>query len=69
MVEDNITIFELSSGIEIMVCPQYNIRQLYEKLVGFHNKKIYKAVINVTYTIEIEKVGSYKASEIYDNYK
>ena len=47
MVADNITIFEEGSGIEIMVYPQYNIRQLYEKLVGIHNKKIYKAVINV----------------------
>jgi len=48
MVEDNITIFEEGLGIEIMVGPQYDIRQLYEKVVGFHNKKISKAVINVT---------------------
>ena len=65
MVEDNITIFEDGLGIEIKESPQYDIGQLYEKLVGFHNKEISKAVLTVTLTTEIEKVGSYKASEIH----
>jgi len=65
MVEDNITIFEDSLGIEIKESPQYDVGQLYENLVGFHNKEISKAVLTVTLTTEIEKVGSYKASDIH----
>lgn len=33
--------------------------------MNFHNKEISKAVLTVTLTTEIEKVGSYKASEIH----
>ncbi len=33
---------------------------MYEKLVGFHNKELSKAVLTVTLTTEIEKVSSYK---------
>ena len=65
MVKDNITIFEESLGIEIKESPKYEIGQLYENLVTFHNKEISKAVLTVTLTTEIEGVGSYKASEIH----
>ncbi|HVO75855.1 MAG TPA: DUF935 family protein [Ignavibacteriaceae bacterium] len=65
MVEDNVTIFEDTLGIELKESPQYDIGQLYEILVNFHNKEISKAVLTVTLTTEIEKVGSYKASEIH----
>jgi len=65
MVEDNITIFEDGLPIEIKESPKYDIGQLYERLVSFHNKEISKAVLTVTLTTEIEKVGSYKASEIH----
>jgi phage gp29-like protein len=65
MVEDNITIFEETLGIEIKESPQYDVGQLYENLVNFHNKEISKAVLTVTLTTEIEKVGSYKASDIH----
>ena len=65
MVEDNITIFEETLGIELKESPQYDIGQLYERLVDFHNKEISKAVLTVTLTTEIEGVGSYKASEIH----
>jgi len=65
MAEDNITIFENSLEIELKESPQYDIGQLYEILVNFHNKEISKAVLTVTLTTEIEKVGSYKASEIH----
>ena len=65
MVEDNITIFEETLGIEIKESPQYDIGQLYENLVNFHNKEISKAVLTVTLTTEIEGVGSYKASDIH----
>jgi len=65
MIEDNITIFEETLGIELKESPQYDIGQLYERLVDFHNKEISKAVLTVTLTTEIEGVGSYKASEIH----
>ncbi|GJQ44137.1 MAG: DUF935 family protein [Ignavibacteriae bacterium] len=65
MVKDNITIFEESLGIDVKESPKYEIGQLYENLVSFHNKEISKAVLTVTLTTEVEGVGSYKASEIH----
>jgi len=65
MVEDNITIFEEGLGIEINETPQYEVWQLYENLLSFHNKEISKAVLTVTLTVELEGVGSYKASDIH----
>ncbi len=65
MVKDNITIFEESLGIDIKESPQYDIGQLYENLVKFHNKEISKAVLTVTLTIELEKTGAYKSTDIH----
>lgn len=65
MVQDNVTIFENTLGIELKESPQYDIGQLYEILVNFHNKEISKAVLTVTLTTEIEKTGSYSASAIH----
>ena len=65
MIEDNVTIFEENLGIELKENPKYEIGQLYEKLVSFHNKEISKAVLTVTLTTEIENTGSYKAAEIH----
>ncbi len=65
MVKDNITIFEENLLIDIKESPQYDIGQLYENLVKFHNREISKAVLTVTLTTEIEKTGSYKASDIH----
>ena len=65
MVEDNITIFEDTLGIELKESPQYDIGQLYENLVKFHNKEISKAVLTVTLTIEMEKAGAYKSTDIH----
>jgi len=45
--------------------PQFDVGQLYENLVKYHNKEISKAVLTVTLTTEIEKTGSYKAAEIH----
>lgn len=65
MVVDNITIFDEALGIELKESPQYDIGQLYENLVKYHNREISKAVLTVTLTTEMEKAGSYKASEIH----
>lgn len=65
MVQDNITIFENTLGIELKESPQYDIGQLYQILVDFHNKEISKAVLTVTLTTEVGKTGSYKAAEIH----
>ncbi len=65
MIEDNVTIFEENLGIELKENPKYDVGQLYELLVNFHNKEISKAVLTVTLTTEIENTGSYKAAEIH----
>jgi phage gp29-like protein len=65
MVADNITIFDEALGIELKESPQFDIGQLYENLVKFHNREISKAVLTVTLTTEIEKTGSYKAGEVH----
>lgn len=65
MVKDSISVFETGKEIEVKESPQYDIGQLYEKLVEFHNKEISKAVLTVTLTTEVERAGSYKAAEIH----
>lgn len=65
MVKDSISVFEVGKEIEIKESPQYDVGQLYEKLVEFHNKEISKAVLTVTLTTEVEKSGSYKVAEIH----
>lgn len=65
MVIDNITIFDEALGIELKESPQFDIGQLYENLVKFHNREVSKAVLTVTLTTEIEKTGSYKAGEVH----
>ncbi len=65
MVVDNITIFDEALGIELKESPQFDIGQLYENLVKFHNREVSKAVLTVTLTTEVEKTGSYKAAEIH----
>lgn len=65
MVKDSISVFEIGKEIEIKESPQYDIGQLYEKLVDFHNREISKAVLTVTLTTEVERSGSYKAAEIH----
>jgi phage gp29-like protein len=65
MVVDNITIFDEALGIELKESPQFDIGQLYENLVKFHNREVSKAVLTVTLTTEIEKTGSYKAGEVH----
>lgn len=47
MVVDNITIFDEALGIELKESPQYDIGQLYENLVKYHNREISKAVLTV----------------------
>ncbi|MCH7773930.1 MAG: hypothetical protein IH950_12080 [Bacteroidetes bacterium] len=39
-----------------MESPRYDIRQLYEKLVDLHNKKISKAVITVALTLRLKRL-------------
>jgi len=51
--------------IEIKESPKYDIGQLYELLVKFHNTEIAKAVLTVTLTIDIGATGSYKLGEVH----
>lgn len=65
MMKDSVSVFQEGKQIEIKESPQYDVGQLYEKLVEFQNKEISKAVLTVTLTTETEKSGSYKAAEIH----
>lgn len=65
MSEDLITILEEGQTVEIIENPKYEIGQLYEKLAEYHNKAISKAVLTVTLTTEVQRIGSYKAAEIH----
>ena len=65
MIQDNITIFEDTLGIEIKENPKYNVGELYENQLNFLNTEISKAVLTVTLTTEIQNTGSYKAAEIH----
>jgi len=67
MVQDNITVMDEKyiNKIELKESPSYDIGQLYEILVKFHNSEISKAVLTVTLTTDNQQTGSYKLGEIH----
>jgi len=67
MVKENIAAFEdtMKDNIELKESPQYDIGQLYEFLIKFHNSEISKAVLTVTLTTDLQGAGSYKAADIH----
>ena len=65
MVEDTITVMETGVTIEIKESPKYEVGGLYEKIVEFQNNEISKAVLTVTLTTDLKKIGSYKAAQIH----
>jgi len=67
MITDNVAIFDeaLEDKIKLLESPSYDIGQLYQFLVEFHNNEISKAVLTVTLTTDIKRTGSYKAGEIH----
>jgi len=65
MTTDLITVIDIDKTIELIQNTKYEIGDVYEKLVSFYNIEISKAVLTVTLTTEVGKVGSYKAADIH----
>ncbi len=65
MVQNNIAIFEELLSIEIKEPPRYEVGDLYRYLSDFYNNEISKAVLTVTLTTEMGKVGSYAATSVH----
>ncbi|MHB8335799.1 MAG: phage portal protein family protein [Ignavibacteriaceae bacterium] len=65
MVQNNIAIFEELLSIEIKEPPRYEVGDLYRYLADFYNNEISKAVLTVTLTTEMGKVGSYAATSVH----
>ena len=51
--------------VEFKETPKFDIGQLYELLVKFHNTEISKAVLTVTLTVDTGQTGSYKLGEVH----
>ncbi len=67
MIENNITVIDeaFKDSIQLKETTKYEIGQIYENLVKFHNTEISKAVLSVTLTIDAGRSGSYKLGEIH----
>ncbi|MHB8339104.1 MAG: phage portal protein family protein [Ignavibacteriaceae bacterium] len=52
-------------SIEIKELPRYKVGDLYQYLADFYNNEISKAVLTVTLTTEMGKVGSYAATSVH----
>jgi phage gp29-like protein len=67
MIENNVTVINETfiDKIKLLESPKYDIGQIYEFLVKFHNSEISKAVLSVTLTIDSGQTGSYKLGQVH----
>jgi phage gp29-like protein len=67
MIENNVTIInqDYKDFIELKETAKYEVGQIYDNLVKFHNQEISKAVLSVTLTVESGQTGSYKLGEVH----
>lgn len=67
MIENNVTVIDEAfiDKIEIKETTKYEVGQIYDNLVKFHNQEISKAVLSVTLTVESGQTGSYKLGEVH----
>jgi phage gp29-like protein len=67
MIENNVTVIDeaYKDDIEIKETTKYEVGQIYDNLVKFHNQEISKAVLSVTLTVESGTTGSYKLGEVH----
>ena len=67
MIENNVTVIDEAfvDKIEMKESPKFDIGQLYQFLVRFHNTEISKAVLTVTLTVDVGQTGSYKLGEVH----
>ena len=69
MIENNVTVINENyiDKLKLFESTKYEIGQLFESLVKFHNSEISKAILSVTLTVESGQSGSYKLGEIHQN--
>ena len=63
MIENNITVIDEAfiDKLKIFESPKFDIGQIYEFLVKFHNQEISKAVLSVTLTIDSGQIRQLQA--------
>lgn len=64
-IENNIALIKQGTVLEFKESMKYQQGDLFEKMIELQNKEISKAILGETLTIEIERIGSYKAAEIH----
>lgn len=69
MIENNVTVINENyiDKFKLFETPKYEIGQIFEFLIKFHNNEISKAILSVTLTVEGGQSGSYKLGEIHQN--
>lgn len=65
MLETNILTKMEGYKLSFKEPPNYTLDEVYNILIKFHNIEISKAILSETLTIEIDRAGSYKASDIH----
>lgn len=69
MVQDGVAVMPIGSTVNVLDFKQSASVDLYERGVEFYNKEISKAVLTVTTTTELGKVGSYAASQTHSEHQ
>lgn len=64
-IKNNVALMEDGTKVEFKENPKYEIGQLFENMVQLQNSEISKAILTVTLTTDVGRVGSYKAAEIH----
>lgn len=64
-IKNNIALMEDGTKVEFKENPKYEIGQLFDNMVQLQNSEISKAILTVTLTTDVGRVGSYKAAEIH----
>lgn len=64
-IKNNVALMEDGTKVEFKENPKYEVGQLFENMVQLQNNEISKAILTVTLTTDVGRVGSYKAAEIH----
>lgn len=65
MIDENVSVMPSDVEIEFKESGKYNVGTMFSNLIRMHNREISKAALTVTLTVDIENIGSYKASEVH----
>lgn len=64
-IKNNVALMEDGTRVEFKENPKYEIGQLFDNMVQLQNSEMSKAILTVTLTTDVGRVGSYKAAEIH----